>query len=155
MATDPGVEIRPAELWEAETIRDMVRAAYSKWIPVIDREPLPMKADYHKALREHQIDVVVEGGQIVGLIETMQHADHLWIENVAVVPSTQGRGIGRRLLAHAERRAMEAGCFEVRLLTNGAFKANLSLYGKLGYAVDRQESFMNGIAVHMSKRLPR
>jgi ribosomal protein S18 acetylase RimI-like enzyme len=149
----PDLELRPAEPGEAAAIRDVVRAAYAKWVAVIGREPRPMQADYQKALHEHQFDVVVEDGQIIGLIETMQHPDHLWIENVAVLPAAQGRGIGRRLLSHAEHKARTAGRAEIRLLTNGAFAANLSLYSSLGYAVDRQEEFMNGVAVYMSKRL--
>ena len=155
MTTGPSIELRPAEAHEAEAIRSVVRAAYSKWISVIGREPLPMRADYQKALHEHQFDVVVENGQIVGLIETERRGDHVWIENVAVVPHAQGRGLGRRLLAHAERKATDAGCLELRLLTNGAFDANVSLYGSLGYIVDRQEDFMNGTTVYMSKRLAR
>lgn len=155
MTTGPSIECRPAEPQEAAAIRDVVRAAYAKWVPVIGREPLPMQADYEKALPEHQFDVVVEAGRIVGLIETVQRGDHLWIENVAVLPAVQGRGIGRQLLGHAERQAVEAGCFEVRLVTNSAFEANLSLYGRLGYAVDRREAFMNGTAVYMSKKLAR
>lgn len=155
MTIGPTIELRPAESREAAAIRGVVCAAYSKWIPVIGREPLPMRADYEKALHDHQIDVVVEEGEVVGLIETMQRGDHIWIENVAVVPEAQGRGIGRRLLAHAERKATEAGCFEARLLTNGAFETNVSLYRRLGYVVDRQEDFMNGTTVYMSKKLPR
>ena len=155
MTIDPTIELRPAEPREAAAIRGVVRAAYSRWIAVIGREPLPMRADYQKALQDHQFDVVVENGQIVGLIETMLRGDHIWIENVAVIPEAQGRGIGRRLLAHAELKAIEAGCFEARLLTNGAFEANVSLYRQLGYAVDRQEDFMNGTTVYMSKKLAR
>lgn len=149
------VEIRPAELHEAEVIGSIVRAAYAKWVPVIGREPRPMQTDYQKAVHEHQFDVAVDNGQILGLIETMQRDDHLWIENVAVAPEGQGRGIGRRLLAHAERKAAKSGCFEIRLLTNGAFQANLTLYRQLGYAVDREEDFMNGTTVYMSKKLAR
>jgi ribosomal protein S18 acetylase RimI-like enzyme len=85
----------------------------------------------------------------------MRHDDHIWIENVAVAPEAQGRGIGRLLLDSAERQAMEAGCPELRLLTNGAFDANVLLYRKHGYAIDREEAFMNGITVYMSKRLDR
>jgi GNAT superfamily N-acetyltransferase len=80
---------------------------------------------------------------------------HFWIENFAVVPEVQGRGIGRRLLARAERKAIEGGCHEVHLLTNGSFEANVSIYKGLGYALDRQGEFRNGTTVYMSKKLAR
>ncbi|MBK8160196.1 MAG: GNAT family N-acetyltransferase [Rhodospirillaceae bacterium] len=159
MTRDFTFMIRPAEPHEAAAITDIVHAAYAKWVPVIGREPLPMRTDYGQALLEHQFDVMVEqgriGGPIVGLIETMQRPDHLWIENVAVAPAAQGQGIGRHLLAHAEQKAMDAGCFELRLLTNGAFEANVLLYRRLGYVVEREEAFMNGTTVYMSKKLSR
>ena len=78
------VELRPAEPHEAAALAAVVRAAYAKWIPVIGREPLPMQADYARALRQNQIDVLAEDGRIVGLVETIGRADHIWIENVAV-----------------------------------------------------------------------
>jgi GNAT superfamily N-acetyltransferase len=79
--------------------------------------------------------------------------DHLWIENLAVAPERQGRGYGHLLLAHAEKRAVEIGRGEIRLMTNGAFAANLAFYAKLGYAIERAEPFRGGTAVHMSKRI--
>ncbi|RWP01264.1 N-acetyltransferase, partial [Mesorhizobium sp.] len=123
------------------------------WVPVIGREPLPMRADYDKAVAEHPFDLAVEDDRIVGMIETVLAEDHLWIENVCVAPDAQGRGIGRLLLELAERKAIEAGRAELRLLTNGAFAANVSLYKRQGYIVDREEPFMNGMTVHMSKKL--
>ncbi|MDG4884268.1 GNAT family N-acetyltransferase [Mesorhizobium sp. WSM4884] len=143
----------PVSAGRAAAIKAIVRAAYAKWVPVIGREPLPMRADYDKALQEHQFDLAVENSRIVGLIETMAHDDHIWIENIAVAPDAQGRGIGRLLLDSAERQAIEAGRPELRLLTNGAFEANVLLYRKHGYAIDREEPFMNGTTVHMSKKL--
>lgn len=153
MTRDSLITLRPAEPQEAAAITGIVRAAYARWVPVIGREPLPMRVDYGKALHEHRFDVVVESGTILGVIETMQRDDHLWIENVAVVPEAQGRGIGRRLLDHAERIALDVHCFEARLLTNAAFEANVALYRRLGYVVTREETFLNGITVYMSKRL--
>ncbi|MDX8496068.1 GNAT family N-acetyltransferase [Mesorhizobium sp. VK22B] len=147
------IEFRPAGPADAAAIKIIVRAAYTKWVLVIGREPLPMRADYDKALDEHQFELAIEGGRIVGLIETMVHDDHIWIENVAVAPEAQGRGIGRKLLDSAERKAVEAGRRELRLLTNGAFEANVLLYRKHGYTIDREEPFMNGTTVYMSKRL--
>ncbi len=130
-----------------------MRAAYAKWVPVIGRELLPMRADYDKALREHQFELAIEGGRIVGLIETMAHDDHIWIENVAMAPEAQGRGIGEMLLESAERKAVETGCRELRLLTNGAFEANVRLYRGHGHTIDREEPLMNGTTVYVSKRL--
>ena len=153
MSIVSSIGFRPAAPADAAAIKAIVRVAYAKWVPVIGREPLPMRADYDKAVREHQFELAIEDGRIVGLIETIAHDDHIWIENVAVTPEAQGRGIGRQLLDSAERTAVEAGLRELRLLTNGAFKANVSLYKRQGYAVDREEPFMNGTTVYMSKRL--
>jgi GNAT superfamily N-acetyltransferase len=153
MAPASRVEIRPAVSADAEAIRSLTRAAYAKWVALIGREPLPMQADYQRAIAEHTIDLLIDGDALVGLIETILRPDHLWVENVAVAPEWQGRGYGRVLLAHAERRALEAERFEIRLLTNQAFAANLELYAKRGYLVDRTEPFRGGTTVHMSKRI--
>ena len=82
-------------------------------------------------------------------------ADHLLIVNVAVSPACQGRGYGRALLAHAEEFTRSLGLEEVRLYTNGRFATNVKLYERVGYKVDREETFAQlGVAVYMSKRLP-
>lgn len=146
-------EIRPAAPADAKAIRDLTRAAYAKWVSLIGREPLPMQADYERAIREHTIDLLTVGGTLAGLIETVLHADHLWIENVAVAPERQGRGYGRLLLAHAERRAVQSGRRAIRLLTNQAFVANLEFYARLGYVVDQTGPFRGGMTVYMRKRI--
>lgn len=38
-------QIRRATTDDAPTVGLLTRAAYAKWVPVIGREPLPMKAD--------------------------------------------------------------------------------------------------------------
>lgn len=147
------LEFRTATADDAGIIRDIVRAAYARWVPVIGREPRPMLADYDAALREHRIDLLALDGRIVGLIETIRRADHLWIENVAVDPAWQGQGHGRRLLAHAEQLAASAGHAELRLLTNAAFESNVALYRRSGYGVTRSEPFMGGTTLYFSKVL--
>ena len=108
-ASASNVEIRSAVLEDAARIRYLTRAAYAKWVTLIGREPLPMQADYERAVVEHTIDVLIVDGALAGLVETILRPDHLWIENVAVAPGQQGRGFGRLLLAHAEQRAIHSG----------------------------------------------
>jgi ribosomal protein S18 acetylase RimI-like enzyme len=149
-----GIVTRRARPDEADAIRNLVRAAYARWVPVIGREPRPMQADYEKALREHRFDLVDEAaGGILALIETELEDDHLWIENIAVAPDAQGQGIGRQLLALADEMAREAGRPELRLMTNGAMIANIRLYRSAGYVLDREEPFADGTVVYMRKTL--
>ncbi|MGE0153909.1 MAG: GNAT family N-acetyltransferase [Reyranellaceae bacterium] len=150
------IEIRAATPQDAAAIRALTRAAYARWVPLIGREPLPMTADYEAAVRQHRFDLLQVEGELAGLIETVTQPDHLWIENVAVAPDHQGKGLGRHLLAHAEELARAAGLGELRLLTNAAFAANIVLYRHLGYVIERTEPFRDGgTTVYMSKRLVR
>jgi hypothetical protein len=62
MSITSSIRLRPAAPMDAAAIRDIVRAAYAKWVPVIGREPLPMRADYDKAVAEHPFQLAVEDG---------------------------------------------------------------------------------------------
>jgi N-acetylglutamate synthase-like GNAT family acetyltransferase len=122
------VTLRRALPADAPAIEALTRAAYAKWVPVAGREPKPMSADYERAVREHRIDLAHAAGGLAGLIETVAEADHLLVENVAVAPAFQKRGLGRRLMAHAEEVARELGYDTVRLYTNKLFAENIRLY---------------------------
>jgi ribosomal protein S18 acetylase RimI-like enzyme len=145
--------IRRALPADAAQIRSLTRAAYAQWIPIIGREPLPMQADYDRAVREHMIDLLFVRGELAALIEMQPNPDHLYIVNVAVSPSFRGQGHGRHMMAHAERLAASLGLREVRLDTNKKFARNIELYRRLGYAIDGEEPFRDTFRVYMSKRL--
>jgi GNAT superfamily N-acetyltransferase len=145
--------LRRAVAADAAAVRTLVRDAYAKWVPVIGREPKPMTANYDTAVRLNRVDLALVEGELVGLIETIDRSDHLLIENVAVAAARHGQGIGSQLMAHAEAIARAAGYREVRLYTNQRFEANVQLYLKLGYTIDREETSDLGVTVYMSKRL--
>jgi GNAT superfamily N-acetyltransferase len=147
------MDMRQGVAADAVAIRELTRAAYAKWVPLIDDEPRPMRADYAEALKTHRFDLVIENGAMVALVETAAESDHLLIVNVAVLPSHQGRGFGHRLLAHAEALAREAGYTELRLYTNQMFTLNIRLYESVGYVFDHEESFGRHTIVHMKKVL--
>ena len=154
------VALRRGAQADAEAVRALVEAAYTKWIPVIGRLPIPMQADYAQALRDHRFDLLVAGPDLAGLIETRTEADHLLVVNVAVHPAFQGRGFGSRLMGRADAVAGEAGLTRLRLYTNKKYTANLRLYGALGYRVEREELYDgpgrtrdDDVTVHMVKDL--
>jgi ribosomal protein S18 acetylase RimI-like enzyme len=147
------MELRQATPADAAAIRELTREAYAKWVPLIGREPKPMTANYDEAVARHRFDLLYVDGTLAALIETIRERDHLLVENVAVSPSFQGRGLGRRLMVHAEVLARELGFDTIRLYTNQRFAENIALYRRLGYQVDREEDVKVGVVVHMSKRL--
>jgi ribosomal protein S18 acetylase RimI-like enzyme len=157
---DESVAVRRGEPADAEAIRGLVAAAYTKWIPEIGRLPIPMQADYRQAVRDHRFDLLLAGPDLAGLIETRAEADHLLVVNVAVHPAFQGRGFGSRLMGRADAVAAEAGLARLRLYTNKKYVANLRLYGALGYRVEREEPYGgpgrtrdDDVTVHMVKDL--
>lgn len=144
--------IRRATAADAAAIRDLTRLAYAKWVPLIGREPLPMAADYDRAVAEHLIDMAEQDGKLVALVEMIAHDDHLLIENLAVHPDAQGQGLGERMLRHAEATARELGFLEVRLYTNEKFAANIAFYAKRGYEITERGSIVPGsVTVFMKK----
>lgn len=145
--------LRRATPSDAPAIRQLVRDAYAKWVPIMGREPMPMLADYDLAVREHEVDLAYVDGRLAALIEVIVHPDHLFIENIAVAPGHQGLGLGRHLLAHAEARARELGVAELRLLTAQEMAGNAAFYQSHGYRIDRTEPFKGGFTVYLTKLL--
>jgi ribosomal protein S18 acetylase RimI-like enzyme len=146
-------DLRRAGPADAAAVLGLTRLAYAKWIPLVGREPTPMTQDYERVVREDPVDLLLAGDELVALVWMVVHPDHLLIESLAVAPAHQGRGHGHRLLAHAEAFAADRGLPMVRLYTNRLFVANVELYRRAGYGIDREEPFWGGVKVHMSKRI--
>ncbi|MDN8618741.1 GNAT family N-acetyltransferase [Variovorax ginsengisoli] len=138
---------------DAPAVRSLSRAAYAKWVPVIGREPLPMKANYEAAVREHLIDLLEVDGMLAALVEMIPESEWLLIENLAVAPTFQRRGCARILLERAQETALALRLKGLRLFTNKLFESNVDLYLRYAFAIDREEPFMGGITVYMSKSL--
>jgi ribosomal protein S18 acetylase RimI-like enzyme len=151
---DEGLTERVAVAADAPAIAALTEEAYARWVPVAGRRPLPMGVDYDAAVLRHRFDLIEKAGQLVALIETMPDGEALLIVNVAVKPAFQGRGLGVRLMNHAEALAREAALAGVRLYTNRLFEANIALYRSLGYRLDGEEEVAPGVVrVNMSKAL--
>jgi ribosomal protein S18 acetylase RimI-like enzyme len=128
------VVVRRAEPGDVDALRAIAAAAYLKYVPRIGRLPAPMTADYAQAVRERQAWAALEDQQVLGFAVLIAKPGYLLLENVAVLPAAQGRGIGARLLSLAEEHARRLGLGEIRLYTNEAMTENLAYYPRHGYA---------------------
>jgi ribosomal protein S18 acetylase RimI-like enzyme len=147
------VTIRLAEPADVAAVRAIALAAYRRYVPRIGREPAPMAADYAAVIRGGLAWVAIEDGMVAGFVVLIAQPDHLLLENVAVLPSAQGRGIGARLLALAEDQARRHDLGEIRLYTNQAMTENLAYYTRHGYT-ETHRARQNGFQrVFFRKRL--
>jgi ribosomal protein S18 acetylase RimI-like enzyme len=126
-------ELRPAGRDDIVLLSALAREAYAKYVPLIGREPAPMNTDYARHVDAGEVVVAVEQAQLVGFLMLTVQADRLQVNNLAVRPQAQGRGVGRLLLDHAETRAAELDLSALTLYTNVAMLDNLALYAHLGY----------------------
>jgi ribosomal protein S18 acetylase RimI-like enzyme len=148
--------IRPATPRDRAAVEAIVRAAYSIYVPRIGRPPGPMLDDYTARIAQGAVSVVEdEDGTIAGIIVLLPQADHMLLDNVAVRPQHQGRGLGRRLVAFAAAEARRRGFAELRLYTHETMTENIALYERLGF-VETARGEQDGYArVFMTKRLDR
>ena len=152
--------IRLASPTDREAVEEVVRAAYEPWVEVVGGRPGPMDADYASLIADGRVHVAVAdsalglhpsiGGVLVQAIEESA----LLIENVAVHPAHQRRGLGLALIRFAEGTACARGLAVVRLYTHERMATNLAWYEKLRYVISGTEPIESGRLVHLHKAIP-
>jgi ribosomal protein S18 acetylase RimI-like enzyme len=142
--------IRQAVAADRTAVEEVVHAAYTPWIEVIGVRPLPMAADYAELIAAGKVWVL---DPVEGLIVLVPEDGVLLVENVAVSPAAQCRGLGRCLLAFAEERARSLCLPALRLYTNEKMTSNIAFYERLGYVATERETIEGRYAVHMRKDL--
>lgn len=100
----------------------------------------PVNPDWTRAFRadpHHLLVVAIDEGTVVGFVSGVHYlhpdkAPQLWINEIGVAPTHQGRGLGKALLA----RMLEVGsvrqCTSAWVLTDRSNTAACALYRALG-----------------------
>lgn len=146
---------RVATAQDRPAVEAVVKAAYSRYVPRIGREPGPMLDDYGALIREGRVHVVDRGGAVTGVLVLIPGKDAMLLDNVAVAPDAQGTGVGRAMLEFAEKAAMEAGYGTVRLYTNEAMTENIRLYSRIGYSETHRAEEKGLRRIYMAKAVGR
>ena len=135
----PPVPIRPARLADLPGIQDIITACYAPYIQQIGRRPAPMDDDYAAHIAAKQLWVAAERDKVFGLVVLVAQRNALLVDNIAVAPAAQGRGVFRTLMRFAETIAHGQDLPAIILYTHAKMTRNLSLYPKLGYVETHHE----------------
>ena len=157
MPASPDTASRPPGLRRATAadlpaIKAIIGAAYAKYLTRMDKRPAPMFRDYGPSVEDGT--TWVAGSPVMAVLTLYPREDHLLVENIAIHPDAQGRGLGRALLGFAEQEAARRGFTRMALVTHEAMTENQAIYGRLGYTeVDRRAE--DGYRrIYMEKPLP-
>lgn len=127
------IRIRLARAVDVDAVKGVVHSAYAIYRDRLPATPAPLLADDDAIISALACTVAIDGNAVVGVLVMWPHPDHLLVENLAVRPDRQGRGVGALLLAHAEREAAALQLPAVRLYTNELMTENLAWYPSRGY----------------------
>ncbi len=170
-------DMRLATMADCSVVEAIVKAAYSHYIQRIGRPPGPMGDDYAALIKDacvyvldkdftalpsegDSVSAVIGPWETVGLEQGIRGVlvlipgpDSMLLDNVAVAPEAQGRGLGARMLAFAELAARDAGFQSIRLYTHELMTENIARYTRIGY-VETHRGEENGLRrVYMTKIL--
>jgi GNAT superfamily N-acetyltransferase len=128
-----GYRARAARDADAVALAACARSAYAKYVARNGLVPVPMRQDYAEVVREWQVTVVEHDGEVAALIVMGPADEGFLLDNIAVAPEHQGKGLGRVLLAYAEDEARRQGFDSIYLYAQEVMAENIALYEHIGY----------------------
>lgn len=123
------IAIRPFESTDAE-------AAIALWHAAgLTRPWNDPRADIERKLtvQPELFLVAVDGAELVGTVMAGYDGHRGWLYYLAASPRRQGEGIGRMLVAEAERLLLDLGCPKVQLMVRTDNERAMGFYDAIGY----------------------
>ena len=137
---DPSLQVRPAtdaDLPAVLSLDAQPDLDDGCVLPIIDARRLFAR---FKQYPDYTLYVADRGGLIVGsfALLVMDNLGHLGrpsavVEDVAVAPATQGRGVGRAMMDFARHKSAEKGCYKLTLSSNARRERAHAFYESLGF----------------------
>jgi len=145
--------IRSAHLPDAVRLAEIARDAYQQYLPLMDRPPAPMQADYAAHIADDSVFVLCIDNQPAGYAVIMVAPDDAyWLDNIAIDPEYAGRGLGTKLLGWIETW-LSARTDSYQLYTNIVMHRNIGWYQKLGFEQTGQRTEHGYKRIYFSKNL--
>ncbi len=119
---------------------DAVRTAVVSWVvEALARSTEPGRLVYVAEVDgEHQGRSTGPAGEVVGFVSGQERAHwsgelDLYVGELVVAPDSEGKGVGRALMAAVTEYAKQYGIHRITLETGAANEAALAFYHRLGF----------------------
>ncbi|MHC8319044.1 GNAT family N-acetyltransferase [Pseudomonas sp. LB3P31] len=120
-------------------------------------DSLPMSVELHSQLiAQSTCWVAVDAeNQPLGFISAKRHGNDLHINELSVMQSMQGRGLGRKLIEEAKRYARSNALRFVTLTTFKSVPWNAPFYTRLGFQIKHASDLDQRLAAALSDEYKR
>ena len=145
--------LRRASDEDRPALEALQRAAYAENEKILGATPIPLKANYAQILRDMEVWLAGPRGAPEGALALEFRDADMLIWSVATQPTARGTGVGRGLLALAEKRARDEKRDTIRLYTASVYTSNIAWYALHGSAEESREPLSDRTIVNMIKKL--
>jgi ribosomal protein S18 acetylase RimI-like enzyme len=148
-AVPPAVTVRPFARGDAGAVATLWGDAFPDDRPWNTPRAVIVRK---RARRDGLFWVATRGGRVVGAIIAGWDGQRGWIYHLAVEPGVRRHGIGRALVATAERALGERGCPKVNLQVLESNRDVVAFYERLGWRVEDRVSMGKTLAAVETRR---
>lgn len=138
---------------DRDALSALQRAAYAENEKILGATPIPLAADYAQILDEMEVWLAGARENPDGALILQFRPEDMLIWSVSTHPRARGTGVGRGLLALAEKRARDEKRAIVRLYTASVYLTNLDWYARHGFVEESRETLADHTKVNMIKKL--
>ena len=128
--------IRLAMTTDVPAIKLIARKSFERYVPLIGKPPAPMNANFSGHILKDTVFIAQsekKQGSVLGYAIVLQRDGEWLLDNIAVSPEAQGRGVGSALIAACETFLQKRGVQRYHLYTNEAMEQNLTWYPEIGF----------------------
>ncbi|MGC4001584.1 MAG: GNAT family acetyltransferase [Anaeromyxobacter sp.] len=132
------IRVRPVTPADAEAVVALWRRVFPEYADPSRPQRDPVASVARKlAFGDGLFWLAERGGELLGTAMAGYDGHRGWLYSVGVAPEARGAGLGRRLVAEAERALAALGCPKVNLQLLEGNEAGRRFWARLGYAEDR------------------
>ena len=141
---------RRAVAEDHEIIIAIAQKAYEKYIERMGKEPAPMRPVIQK---EDVVFVCEDNKQVIAFAILVKINDQIILDNIAVDPSHQKKGIGNNFIKFIEQYLIKQKFDKYQLYTNEKMFENIDWYQKIDFKIFKKVTEKGYNRIYFEKEL--